>query len=253
MELINTQGILIRRLDYGDTDLILTFFTQQFGKISAIAKSAKKSVKRFGGILELFYMLELIIRPGKGDKLAILQNAALIQSFETIRTDVIHTAYASYWAEIIDLFVEDRAPQVEMYHLFAHVLNQLNQQAISADVLHIIFQMRFLVISGFQPDFLTCNHCQKKLDQIKGGTCCFDPRKGAILCPTCTTTPSKLLKLSKGAIKHLQWIGNQNFEQSRRLKYSPEAIAEGKQFLERFVPFCIGKQPKSLLFFKKLQ
>ncbi len=50
-------AILIRRIDYGDNDLIITFFTRDFGKTSAIAKSAKKSVKRFRGVLELFSLL----------------------------------------------------------------------------------------------------------------------------------------------------------------------------------------------------
>jgi DNA repair protein RecO (recombination protein O) len=253
MELTNAQGILIRRIDYGDTDLILTFITQKYGKISVIAKSAKKSVKRFGGILELFYMLELIIRPGKGTKPSILQTASLIRPFEKIRTNVIHTAYASYWAELIHLFVEDKAADDHIYQLFLFVIDQLNQNIVSADVLHILFQIRFLVISGFQPNFFHCHHCQKKLDQISGPACSFDFQKGAICCPKCVNQKSNILNLSKGTIKHLIWIANHDIHQVHRLKYSNDALSEGKFFLERFIPFCIGKAPKSLMFLKKLQ
>jgi len=253
MELTNAQGILIRRIDYGDTDLILTFITQKYGKLSVIAKSAKKSVKRFGGILELFYLLELIIRPGKGNKPSILQTASLIHPFEKIRTNVVHTAYASYWAELIHLYVEDKAADDYIYQLFLFVIDQLNQKTVSADVLHILFQIRFLNISGFQPNFKNCHHCQKKLDQISGPTCCFNFQKGAICCPNCVSPKTHLLNLSKGTIKHLIWISTHDIHQTHRLKYSNDALIEGKLFLERFIPFCIGKTPKSLLFLKKLQ
>ncbi|ETR74625.1 MAG: DNA repair protein RecO [Candidatus Magnetoglobus multicellularis str. Araruama] len=118
MQSTNAQGILIRRIDYGDSDLILTFITQKYGKISLMAKSAKKSVRRFGGILELFYFLELIIRPGKGSKPSILENASLIRPFEKIRTNVVHTAYASYWAELIHLFIEEKNAQDDIFQLF---------------------------------------------------------------------------------------------------------------------------------------
>ena len=253
MELLTAQGILIRRLDYGDSDLILTFLTKTHGKISVIAKYAKKSVKRFGGILELFYMLELVIRPGKGSKPAILQTASLVRPFEKIRSHVLHTAYASYWAELINLFLEDRASQDDIYFLFVYSLEHLNQKTLPADVLHILFQMRFLLISGFQPNFLSCNCCKKKLDYISGHTCYFDPKIGAIICPSCIQKRSNFLFLSKGTIKHLVWISTLDFNIIQRLKYSAEAISEGKAFLEKFVPFCIGKAPKSLLFLKKIQ
>jgi DNA repair protein RecO (recombination protein O) len=253
MELTNAQGILIRRIDYGDTDLILTFITQKYGKLSVIAKSAKKSVKRFGGILELFYMLELIIRPGKGNKPSILQTASLIRPFEKIRTNVIHTAYASYWAELIYLFLEDNAADDNIYQLFLFVIDQLNQDSVSADVLHILFQIRFLILSGFQPDFQNCHHCQKKLDKIPDPACCFDLNKGAIFCQKCVKQKTNTLKLSKGTIKHLIWISNHDIHQTHRLKYSKDALIEGKLFLEKFIPFCIEKTPKSLLFLKKLQ
>jgi len=253
MELLNAQGILIRRLDYSDSDLILTFLTKSHGKISVIAKSAKKSVKRFGGILELFYLLELVIRPGKGTKPAILQSASLIRPFEKIRTHIIHTAYASYWSELIHFFLEDLAKQDDIFNLFAYALEHLDQKTLPADVIHILFQIRFLKISGFQPNFLFCNLCKKKLDYISGHLCYFDPKIGAIICPACIQKRSNFLLLSKGTIKNLVWISDFDLNKIQRLKYSKEAISEGKDFLEKFVPFCIGKAPKSLLFLKKIQ
>jgi recombinational DNA repair protein (RecF pathway) len=60
MSSLSTPAIILRRIEYGDFDLILSFLTLEKGKLSAIAKSARKSTKRFGGILELFAALDIL-------------------------------------------------------------------------------------------------------------------------------------------------------------------------------------------------
>ena len=72
MASFKSPAVLIRRLDYGDFDLIITFLTLGKGKVTAIAKSAKRSTKRFAGILELFYFLDIVIHTGKGKGLPVL-------------------------------------------------------------------------------------------------------------------------------------------------------------------------------------
>ena len=71
MSVFSTPAILLRRLEYGDFDLILTFMSLERGKISLIAKSAKKSKKRFAGILELFSLIEAVASTGKGRGLPV--------------------------------------------------------------------------------------------------------------------------------------------------------------------------------------
>ena len=62
MPVLKTSAILLRRVDYGDADLILTMFSEDRGKVSVIAKHAKKSRRRFAGILELFSVLDIQYR-----------------------------------------------------------------------------------------------------------------------------------------------------------------------------------------------
>ena len=81
MPVFSSPAILLRRMDYGDFDVIITFFTLQKGKLSLIAKAAKKSTKRFAGILELFSVLDLVVAAGRGQGLPILQEAVLKQPY----------------------------------------------------------------------------------------------------------------------------------------------------------------------------
>ncbi|MCK5418607.1 MAG: DNA repair protein RecO, partial [Desulfobacterales bacterium] len=107
MSVFSTPAILLHRLDYGDFDLILTFLSLERGKITLIAKSAKKSTKRFAGILELFSLIEVVGSTGRGRGLPVLQEAKLHSPFSTIRDDINKTAYASYWCELINKWVEE--------------------------------------------------------------------------------------------------------------------------------------------------
>lgn len=126
MPVFSTPAILLRRMDYGDFDVIITFFTLHSGKLSLIAKSAKKSTKRFAGILELFSVLEVVAGTGRGKGMAVLQEAVLKQPFSAIRADFKKTAYASYWAELIYNWIEENFKQVSLYYLLEHVLTELD-------------------------------------------------------------------------------------------------------------------------------
>jgi DNA repair protein RecO (recombination protein O) len=243
---LSTPAILLRRIEFGDYDLIVTLFTRTKGKTSAIAKSAKKSVKRFPGVLEPFSLLNVVLAKARGKGMPVLQEASLEDPFFKIREDIIKTAYASYWSELIYLWMADEEPQEALYGLILHVLAELNRGETPVEVLSILFQMRFLSLAGFRPNFDHCHACKTCLDQIRHASVFSDPSKGGITCPTCGIPANGLLKISKGTLKQLMWTDSGGLERAARVRFTPAAIAEGLTFLEAFVPFHIGKRPKSL-------
>ena len=94
----STPAILIRRTEYGDYDLIVTFFSLTLGKVSLMAKAAKKSTRRFAGLLELFTELDIVGSVGRKSGLPVLQEATLRHPHPEIREAPTKTAYASYWS-----------------------------------------------------------------------------------------------------------------------------------------------------------
>jgi len=158
MSSFSTSAIMLRRIDFGDYDLIITFFTRDRGKVSVIAKSAKKSIKRFSGILERFSALRIVCTTGRGKGLPVLQEASMLKPFENIRTDIKKTAYASYWTELIDEWMEKNAKNVQAYHLLEYVLSELDSGSASLEALSILFQMRFMALFyGFIRPFSKLN------------------------------------------------------------------------------------------------
>ncbi len=242
---------MLRRIDFGDYDLIITFFTLSRGKISVVAKSAKKSVKRFSGILELFSVLQLMGTAGKG--LPVLQEAVLKQPFFRIRADIKKMAYASYWAELINEWMEEGEKNVQLYQLFQYVLGELDLGHTSEAALSIIFQMRFMTISGLCPNLSHCSVCRIEMEKIKKNEIVFDLRKGGLVCERCISAVWRRIYLSKGTIKQLLWIQSGDLKKAGRIRFTPQALREGLEFLEAFVPYHLGKETKSLKFLRQIR
>ena len=253
MPVFSSPAILLRRLDYGDFDVIITFFTLKRGKLSLIAKSAKKSTKRFAGILELFSVLEVTAGTGRSKGLSVLQEAVLKQPFSTIRADFRKTAYASYWTELIYNWIEENFRQASLYHLLEHVLAELDSERTTPTVLNILFQMRFLALSGHRPNLGNCSVCRQELENIKQDNILIDSQRGGILCKDCRTRSASRTLLDKGTIKQLLWVESGDLAKATRIKFSPSALKEGTEFLEEFVCYHLGKQPRSLKFLRQIR
>ncbi len=253
MKTFSSPAIILKRVDFGDYDLILTLFTLERGKISAIAKSAKKSIRRFGGILEIFSFLNVVCSSGKGGNLVILQEADLINSLEDIRTDFNKTAYASYWSEIVNAWAENDAKQERLYRLLYYVLEQINYSRVSAEILSILFQMRFVSIAGICPNLVRCSLCQLEVDCIREEHIFFNFKKGGIVCRECAGNSGSRLYLSKGTIKQLLWISSGDLKKAGKIRFTSSALNEGLNFLDAFVTYNLGKEMQSLKILRQIR
>ncbi len=249
----STPAIMLRRVDFGDYDLIVTFLTRDKGKLSVIAKSAKKSVKRFSGVLELFSVLNIVCgRPRRGG-MPVLQEATLRRPFSRIRHDVKKTAYASYWAELINRWLEDHDAQDELFVLFMHVLDVLDAGSVAEEALSVMFQMRFLAISGHCPSLDHCGCCNCGLETLAQNRVFFDVKNGRIACPRCANGAGGRVTLSKGTIKQLLWLLKTDVNKAGRIRFTAPSLAEGLSFVESFVPYHLGITPRSLTFLKQIR
>jgi DNA repair protein RecO (recombination protein O) len=249
----SSPAIVLRVTEHGDYDKIITCLTGKRGKISLIAKGAKKSIKRFAGVLELFSVLNLVWSFGRGRGLPVLQEASVVHVFEQIRTDITRTAYASYWCELVDRWMEQGQQQVAVYQLLEYTLEQLDGRGLSVHSLHISFQLRFMTLSGFRPGFDQCHVCQKPLGEFGSSNVAFDVRRGGVLCGQCAPQKTGPLGLSMGTVKLLSWVLNAPLEKLNRVGFSRQAIEESVWMLEAFVVYHLGKETKSLKFLKQIK
>ena len=252
----STDAILLRKIEYGDHDFIISFFTQKNGKITVIAKNAKKSVKRFSGALDLFSVHHIYcVRPKKKkDALVVIAQAELENGFPDIRYDVFKTAYASFWVELIHYWAEEEKPQSGLYDLLLFSLEMLSGNSIDKAVASLLFQIRFMNMSGFSPRLETCGICGTGLDRVPEKKIWFDFQDGRVVCRHCIKKSNTYgMAVSKGTLKQLYWINQTPMERADRIKFSSLAIREGERLMESFIGFHIGRSFKSLKFLNRLR
>jgi DNA repair protein RecO (recombination protein O) len=252
MPAISSPAVLLRRIEHGDYDLILTFFTPARGRLSAIAKAAKKSARRFSGVLELFSVLEIVCTYGRGKGLPVLQEAALKEGFPGIRGDLLRTAYASYWAQLITDWSEEGQPIEPLYPLFLHCLALLGGGKRDPGSISMLFQIRFLALAGLAPNLTVCRQCKRSVRDLPSTRVFFDPKGGDLSCESCKPA-QRSVELSKGTVLNLQWAQEGRLERADRIRFSPAAVKEGLRMLEAFVPYHLGKEPRSLRFLRQIR
>jgi len=251
-----TDAILLRKIEYGDHDFIISFLTESKGKISVIAKNAKKSIQRFSGALDLFSVnnIQCTFPKKKKDGLTILSRTDLENGFANIRYDVYKTAYASFWVEVMHFWLEENKQQSGWYNLLLFSLDALNQGSLSREVISLFFQIRFMSLSGFFPNIENCDKCKTPVDHIEQKKVWFDFAEGRIMCQNCIKKRSKYgMTVSKGTLKQINWIHTSDISRADRIKFSNLAIKEGEMLVEAFIPFYIGREFKSLQFLDRLR
>jgi DNA repair protein RecO (recombination protein O) len=190
-----TRALLLRSVDYGESDRIVTFFTEELGKISALARGARKSHRRFGGALEPFSLIEIGLESRRAGLMQI-KDATLIEANPGLAKDLNRMGVASL---ILELIRETTAEQVSDRLLFEIAAKALELVASIelGKIVPILFavQLRILSVSGVGVSILRCNACGRVVPP--GKPVRFHPERGGVVCTPCGGGP---VVLSKGAI-----------------------------------------------------
>jgi len=251
MGALATPAVVLRRRVYGDTDLMVTLLTRDQGKVGAIAKAAKKSVRRFAGTLEPFSVIEAVLVPAR--TIPLLREATLIHPFGGLRTRIAKTAYAGCWMEIIDTWMEEGVADRPLFELLCHSLERLDGDDQCAEAVNIFFQMKFLVAAGLAPGLSRCGGCGRSIEALTGHHLFFDPPSARLLCRACAPEQGQPMVLSKGTIKQLQWMADSSAQCCRRMRFTRQGLCEGERFLEHFMAAQLGRKPRSLDVLRQLQ
>ncbi len=142
-------GFILRKKPYRDTDYMITAFTKTSGKIHGIARYALKSKKRFGGRLEPFNLLNILIQKTSG-KPTLITDVEIIKTFENLRSN-INTFYAgSFVLEHLDILTMEEQPQEELFDCTVATLDKMEKKKYFLfEVLS--FQLKALDICGYSP------------------------------------------------------------------------------------------------------
>jgi len=250
-EPLTSPALLLRKTEYGESDLIVTLLSPGCGRLTAVAPAARKSRRRFGGVLEVFTEFEAVLEAGRG--MWRLKEASLRDPFARIRESPLRTAYAGVWVELAHDWAEEGSPQEELYGLLRFALFALDRGEPAAEVLHLSFLMRLLELTGHAPALERCVGCRAPAESLPDRELRIDLGRGGVCCPRCAQGGlAEPFLLSRGAAKQLLWIGRGPTGRLARLRATPAALAEGRSFLERFLLRHLDRMPRSFEVLRQL-
>ena len=236
------EAIVLGVMDYRESDKIVTLFTLEQGKIKGMARGAKRSVRRFGGALELFARLNLEI--GIKEGLAQLHTADIVSVFPRIREDLAKIGHAGYACELTDALLPEGACNPRLFRLLTSYLEYLERfPAAFSD--RRFFELNLLNVLGLRPALEQCAECAGEL----GGGAWFRPAAAAcgLLCSRCGRGGSPV---SAPTITHLrQSLATGRFGV---ISFTPTGLDEAGGLLDAAIAAHIQRPPNALSFLREM-
>lgn len=177
---VKTEGIVLRSFRYGEADRILHLYTPNRGRLSAIAKGVRRARSRFGGRLEPFFRLDLVLYEGRSDMLTVT-SAETLAGHRHLREDGRALDAASRACDAVGRLFDDGDPHAGVYHLLANELTLLDADPGKATRANALaFRLKLLLAAGFAPQLAACASCGER-EHLAG----FSGAAGGVVCSAC--------------------------------------------------------------------
>jgi DNA repair protein RecO (recombination protein O) len=182
MALKESEAIVLRSYPLHEADLLVTFFTRAEGKVKGVAKSAKRSSKRFGGALEPLTAVRVYYDDREGSELARIDSCDVIESPLANTVDYPRAVALGHIAELLDELLPDREANDAIFRLTWAVLSNLRAGAIWMPLTY--FELWMVRLVGFLPDLSECVVCGAALNGERHGDRAFyHALADGLMCP----------------------------------------------------------------------
>ncbi|MFO8071463.1 MAG: DNA repair protein RecO [Polyangia bacterium] len=238
---VTSRAFLLRSVEYGESDRVVTLLTEERGRISAIARGARKSRRRFGGALEAFSLIEVSLAPSKGS-LMRLAEASLIEANGGLARSLDRIEGASLLLGLLRELLPEDQPEPGAFALLDEALPLLARAGPEeCRRLSAAAAMRALALAGVGVGAARCNACGRPVPPRRPVH--FDPRRGGVICTPCGGGPHLL---SAGAAAGLRELQSAPLDRVGGAPAGGEAMDEIEAALDQFVHYQIDRPQQPL-------
>jgi len=265
----STEAVILKHIDLGEADRVLTLFTPYRGKFHAVARGSRRPGSKKAGHLELLCHSQLQVAQGRN--LDIITQAQSLESFLQLRSEFWHMTCGFYLAELVDRFIEDtsgaspQTTQKHTYELLVLALRVLEEDALEmqsrrnkgdeqtgqsydrTQLLLRYFEVDLLSLMGYEPVLRACAHCHAEVLPQENG---FNASLGGVLCPDCSHLWTQ--SLSMNALKVLRLLQRTAWSQVPRFHLETRLHCEIESTMHSLLRFHLERDLKSWSFLEML-
>ncbi len=240
--LYRTEAVIIRRMDYGEADRILTLFTPHYGKLRVIAKGVRKMTSKLAGHLELFMRVHLMLATGR--TFDVVTQAQIVEPYKQLHEDLGRVSYAYYVAELLDKLTVDDEENRPAYDLLVATFQALDTSTVP-DLVVRYYELHLLGFMGYRPHLFDCVSCQEPLTEEANR---WSAAGGGMLCPRCAAHDPHALPISLPAFKALRFLQREPIGSVDQLRLSDVLRHELEALLRATLRPVLERDLKSVAF-----
>lgn len=239
MGIYKAEAIVLRSRVYGEADRLLTLFTREAGKVSAIAKGVRKPTSRLRGAVQLFSHTHLVLYTGKS--LDTITQGEAEETFSFLQHDLERLAVASSCAELVDRLTLEKQPLEKVFQLLLAALRALEKGG--PELLARVFEIKLLALLGYQPRLEECvlggheGWRPPEPGAREAGPVWFSVEKGGVLCSSCAERCPDAYPLSPATVGALGYFLRTPLERAVRAKIGKKSLSELAVLLRSFLGY----------------
>ena len=245
-----SEGIILKRNNWGETDKTLTIFTRQRGKVRVLAKGVRRVHSRRAPNIELFNHSKLFFHESKETN--ILAEADTVTSFNNLKSDLNKISYAYRIAEVIDHFFPEATDSAGLFELILDCLETMDASgdSISIRLTSTATELKLLAHAGFRPQLFVCSKCSRALIEQ---THLLSPEHGGLIDRGCNGEMTLSKPVSVEAIKLLRFLMDSPWEEVVKLRVSESVSKEVDQALSFYLEYILEEKLRSTNFINKVE
>lgn len=222
-DILKTEAVVLHKINYGDTSIIVTLFTKDYGKLTAIVKGGRNPKSKLGLIVDTFNHLQIVFYKKDSREIQLISSAGIIAHFPNIKKDLESQRYAQAVLELVKNLNVEHEVNHKLFNGLVRIFSLMNESKESAVILFARFFMFFLAELGYQLQLEKCSGCGKK--ELLKNELSYNYELG-IFCGDCQVN----------AVESFH-INAELFEVLICLKYNKKVHELGVNFTEKAITF----------------
>ncbi len=235
-----TLAIVLRMVDFSETSAVVTLFTEGFGKISGLAKGARRPKGPFESALDLLAVCRIVFFHKSSDALDLLTEAKLDRRFRSAAKDLSRLYAGYYVAELLSELTDEADPHPELFHVANATLSGLDDGQNVA-ILVLQFELAALRLLGHLPSLDRCVGCGQQV--TRSARVHFGLVAGGVLCRSCRTGKRQVISVSDAALDLLKQMSVQH-EKLPETELARPVYGELRGVINQYICHLLGHRPR---------
>jgi DNA repair protein RecO (recombination protein O) len=237
-----SPALVLRVRNFSETSQIVTFFSRDFGKVTGLAKGAKRQIRSnaFGGPFDLLQHMEVLWIHRESGGLSVLTEASILTAWPGLRRDFNRLYAGTYLVQVVDRLTADDQPNPSLYALLRDSIAAL-AEADDYRAPMIRAEIRMLKMLGYYPRLTECALCGNPLPER--GRIAFSPHAGGAACNRCRIHDRSRIGVTPEAIRYVEQFGRRD---ATPPTLSEEEHQEVRRILTALVSYHLEYVPRLL-------